>query len=202
MHALASTSAYHDRVRITAQSQIAEPTGPGHVDTNASRPRKRRRAGSPNSTQPASSPFAEPAASPDAVGVDDRGDVKELETLFNLWRSAGRHVNLWDWLEGFRGHTMGVSSAVDAGQDDAEGGKTPNGEDQADDAEQITQPDPEGAEAAAVEDEVADEAEEEKAARLHAVFVRFCEEARNLGLVRARGRARRADEVVKSISLA
>lgn len=47
----------------------------------------------------------------------------------------------------------------------------------------------------------AEEANEEKAARLHAVFVRFCEEARMFGLVRARGRAKRADEVVKSIGL-
>jgi hypothetical protein len=46
-----------------------------------------------------------------------------------------------------------------------------------------------------------EEENEEKAARLHAIFVRFCEEARMLGLVRARGRAKRADEVVKSIGL-
>lgn len=45
----------------------------------------------------------------------------------------------------------------------------------------------------------AEAAEEEQAAELHAIFVRFCEEARMMGLVRARGRAKRADEVVKSI---
>jgi hypothetical protein len=39
--------------------------------------------------------------------------------------------------------------------------------------------------------------------RLHASFVRFCEEARMLGLVRARGKGvgRRGDEVVKSVTL-
>lgn len=39
--------------------------------------------------------------------------------------------------------------------------------------------------------------------RLHATFVRFCEEARMLGLVRARGKAvgRKADEVVKGVTL-
>lgn len=39
--------------------------------------------------------------------------------------------------------------------------------------------------------------------RLHATFVRFCEEARMLGLVRARGgrTAKKADEVVKGIGL-
>ena len=49
----------------------------------------------------------------------------------------------------------------------------------------------------------AEEDEEEREARLHAAFVRFCEESRMLGLVRAKGKGvrRRGDEVVKGIGL-
>ena len=48
-----------------------------------------------------------------------------------------------------------------------------------------------------------DEPDVETQDRLHATFVRFCEEARMLGLVRARGgrTAKKADEVVKGIGL-
>jgi hypothetical protein len=49
----------------------------------------------------------------------------------------------------------------------------------------------------------ADASDSETQARLHATFVRFCEEARMLGLVRARGKGtgKRGDEVVKGIGL-
>jgi hypothetical protein len=142
---------------------------------------------------------------------DGKGDLAELQMLFNLWQSAGRSVNLWDWLEGFRSNVLHPSPAVAevAGvpadqdmavtEDAAAGGGAvvgkrkrggpveKDGEDGADDAEAD-----------------ADEKEDEdKAARLHATFVRFCEEARMLGLVRARGKGvgRRGDEVVKGVGM-
>ena len=36
------------------------------------------------------------------------GDLRELETLFGLWKAAGRSVNLWDWLEGFRASMLDI----------------------------------------------------------------------------------------------
>jgi hypothetical protein len=134
------------------------------------------------------------------TSADERGDLCELEVLFNLWRSAGRNVNLWDWLEGFRGSLMGGNERPARKEQDAGNGQ--GGEDEADEAmegrEQVAEP--EANERADLSGDGRAE-DEEKAARLHAVFVRFCEEARMLGLVRARGRAKRADEVVKSIEL-
>jgi hypothetical protein len=134
------------------------------------------------------------------------GDLRELETMFGLWRSAGRNVNLWDWLEGFRG-------AMTASEEEAKE-QSPNGEANGDATEEA--PTNGHAEADkqviavdqdAMEDDEANGADlaghAETQDRLHAAFVRFCEEARMLGLVRARGgrTARRADEVVKGIGL-
>lgn len=108
--------------------------------------------------------------------MGDRGDLQELEILFNLFRAAGRNVNLWDWLEGFRSEVkqrgqkgFGAATAGAAGGTGDEGGI----------------------------------GDGETSARLHATFVRFCEEARMMGLMRARGNARRrgVDEVVKSVAL-
>lgn len=153
---------------------------------------------------------ASPVDSHDAVGPtgqsdgDEKGDLKELEVLFNLWRSAGRHVNLWDWLEGFRGSMMDVEQkGVVRGESEAALDSHNNGALAQDEVEEISHTPRAGpiAKPPAIEMEQNDERDEEKAARLHATFVRFCEEARMMGLVRARGRTKRADEVVKSIAL-
>lgn len=132
--------------------------------------------------------------------LTERGDLKELETLFALWRGAGRTVNLWDWLEGFR----------DSMHDDEEvpGGEKAGQDEEVDETQgrrskrrRVASPVANGD----VQDHVSEDAEDdqETAAKLHASFIRFCEEARMLGLVRARGKGvgRRADEIVKSIGL-
>jgi hypothetical protein len=145
---------------------------------------------------------------------DGKGDLGELQMLFNLWQSAGRSVNLWDWLEGFRSNVLHPSPAVAEvaavpvdqnaaiTEDAANGGDAVNGkrkrggpveEDGADGAH--------GADDAGADAD--EEEDEDRAARLHATFVRFCEEARMLGLVRARGKGvgRRGDEVVKGVGM-
>ncbi|WWC94266.1 hypothetical protein V866_001107 [Kwoniella sp. B9012] len=106
-------------------------------------------------------------------------ELKELQMLYELWRSAGKSVNLWDWLEGFSGvmsERPQVQQEKDGAEDDGEGKK--EGE--------------EGDGGVGLHDE-------ENEARLHAIFIRFVEEARMIGLIRARGKGRKADEVVKGI---
>lgn len=125
------------------------------------------------------------------------GDLKDLEILFGLWKGAGRNVNLWDWLQGYQ-------NAMDPNDDDGEG--VDEGDEPArisfsrkkqKDAEAVNEDHIPGG---GIDGEVEDEAKRD---RVHASFVRFCEEARMLGLVRARGKGvgRRADEVVKGITL-
>ncbi|RSH87238.1 hypothetical protein EHS25_003147 [Saitozyma podzolica] len=155
-----------------------------HIDSHQS-----RNGGSASPPPPNGLPTAGDTDMSDSFS-DGKGDLAELQMLFNLWQSAGRSVNLWDWLEGFRSNVLHPSPAVAevAGvpadqdmavtEDAAAGGGAvvgkrkrggpveKDGEDGADDAEAD-----------------ADEKEDEdKAARLHATFVRFCEEARMLGL--------------------
>jgi len=148
------------------------------------------------------------------------GDLKELEIMFGLWRSAGRNVNLWDWLEGFRG---AMTEKKDAHEDkdgehkDGEyiDGEGKDGEDKDVEGDEGEQPKKKRKESHE-EDQKADngdgkpdqpgvkvDLDAETQDRLHATFVRFCEEARMLGLVRARGgrTAKKADEVVKGIGL-
>lgn len=143
---------------------------------------------------------------------DGKGDLAELQMLFNLWQSAGRSVNLWDWLEGFRSNVLHPSPAVAAASADQDAAVT---EDMANGGGAVVGKRKRGGpvekdgadgadEAEADADAGADEEEDEdKAARLHATFVRFCEEARMLGLVRARGKGvgRRGDEVVKGVGM-
>jgi hypothetical protein len=128
------------------------------------------------------------------------GDLKEIETLFNLWKSAGRSVNLWDWLQGFRStldEDKDGGSDKDVEQSEAGEGKPSDQEDIEAGANEK--------EAKGTETPDDGKAERDEAAqdRLHAAFIRFCEEARMLGLVRAKGKGtgRRADEVVKGVSL-
>lgn len=36
------------------------------------------------------------------TGKEDYQPFPEIEVLYNLWRSSGKSVNLWDWLDGFQ----------------------------------------------------------------------------------------------------
>nr|XP_019001143.1 uncharacterized protein I203_06337 [Kwoniella mangroviensis CBS 8507]OCF64604.1 hypothetical protein I203_06337 [Kwoniella mangroviensis CBS 8507] len=116
----------------------------------------------------------------DEPGEKGKGEeLKELQMLYELWRSAGKSVNLWDWLEGFSGvmsERTQTQQEKDGADDDGDG--TKKGEER--------------------DDEVGLH-DEENEARLHAIFIRFVEEARMIGLIRARGKGRKADEVVKGI---
>jgi len=129
------------------------------------------------------------------------GDLSELETLFGLWKASGRSVNLWDWLEGFRdSHTDAPDAKMledakkihDPG--DADVGGSPRRSGRIRDILPSVEAAPNGH---------GDEHDEETSERLHATFIRFCEEARMMGLVRARGKGagRRADEGVKGVGL-
>jgi hypothetical protein len=121
-----------------------------------------------------------------------KGDLGDLEILYNLWKGAGKQVNLWDWLQGYKNHVTGAGEGDDEGEDGIDG---------ADDQElgMGTVKETEGGR----KRKHADEDLEVDEDRLHATFVRFCEEARMLGMVRARGKAvgRKADEVVKGVTL-
>ena len=131
------------------------------------------------------------------------GDLREIETLFRLWKAAGRSVNLWDWLEGFR------ESMLDTHDDDqVDEERETNEELSAAETNGEAKKAKPKRKASSVQDHTQDEegdmAGEETPARLHATFIRFCEEARMLGLVRARGKGlggRRIDEVVKGIGI-
>lgn len=132
----------------------------------------------------------------------DGGDLKELETMFSLWRSAGRSVNLWDWLEGFRDsvtHSEQQEAPIPpADIDEAPTSpETPKRSARRSKVDETV--DEDVSEEKDGEDDVVDEDTQD---RLHATFIRFCEKARMMGLVRARGgrTAKRADEVVKSIN--
>ncbi|ORX35789.1 hypothetical protein BD324DRAFT_631701 [Kockovaella imperatae] len=131
------------------------------------------------------------------------GDLAEIHTLFQLYASAGRTVNLWDWLQGFEESTIKTV-------DEAKSAPTADGTTNAVEIESALEQE---REKAAMDDgdenedensseekekEVMDETEQD---RLHSVFIRFCEEARMMGLLRARGKgvSRRADEVVKGV---
>lgn len=105
-------------------------------------------------------------------------------------------MNLWDWLQGY---SNSVAGDVDGEEVEEEG----------DEPARLTasRKRPRDAEVDPAEDvqpaikRPKGEAHDED--RLHASFVRFCEEARMLGLVRARGKGvgRRGDEVIKSVTL-
>ncbi|WVR06966.1 hypothetical protein IAU60_004002 [Kwoniella sp. DSM 27419] len=178
-------------------------------------------------------PAEDERAVADETEVDQHpaGDpLKELRTLFELWQSAGRSVNLWDWLEGFSGVIMGDEEGSGVGEGEGEGNRDENvvggglgeklgseavgkGAPQQDhghaDAVQSHPPDvTEAKEAAAAHEHEngheqieASRRRAEEQARLHAVFIRFVEEARMIGLIRARGKGKRADEVVKGVGL-
>jgi hypothetical protein len=135
--------------------------------------------------------------------VREGGDLRELQTLFGLWKSAGRNVNLWDWLEGFRASMAEEEEgqAEAAGEEEA---VTPS----AKRARRAERGSPEGDDTEAHEgdengEKGVDGEDFELQDRQHAAFIRFCEEARMFGLVRARGgrSAKRTDEVVKGVGV-
>jgi hypothetical protein len=39
--------------------------------------------------------------------ANQKGDLEHLEVLYNLWKGAGKQVNLWDWLQGYKNHITG-----------------------------------------------------------------------------------------------
>jgi hypothetical protein len=115
--------------------------------------------------------------------ANQKGDLEHLEVLYNLWKGAGKQVNLWDWLQGYKNHITGQGE--DENEDEVDN-----------DGDTERQEDGEGKKR---KRKLADVDED----GIHASFVRFCEEARMLGMVRARGKGvgRKADEVVKGVTL-
>nr|ODN88183.1 hypothetical protein L203_02788 [Cryptococcus depauperatus CBS 7841] len=108
-------------------------------------------------------------------------ELRHLSCLFELWKAAGKNVNLWDWLEGFR---ESMASEKDKTLD----------EHNDHDGKEVGKEDGKMQEEAHAENPQVEE-------RLHSVFIRFVEEARMLGLVRARGRGKKADDVIKGVGL-
>jgi hypothetical protein len=90
---------------------------------------------------------------------------------------------LWDWLQGYKNHITGQGE--DENEDEVDN-----------DGDTERQEDGEGKKRKRQLDDVDEDG-------IHASFVRFCEEARMLGMVRARGKGvgRKADEVVKGVTL-
>ncbi|WWC70085.1 uncharacterized protein I206_104032 [Kwoniella pini CBS 10737] len=119
-------------------------------------------------------------------------EMKELKMLFELWKNAGKSVNLWDWLEGF--HTI----MTDCHNNDGDQNKS-NEEDDQINEEVIDQNEPIRISEERKQNTTNDDDENES--RLHAIFIRFVEEARMIGLIRARGKGKKADEVVKGVGL-
>ena len=119
-----------------------------------------------------------------------KGDLEHLEVLYNLWKGAGKQVNLWDWLQGYKNHVTGQNEDGESGN---ENGNAIGGDHGTD-----TQADRGDGKKRKRENDV--DINEDG---IHASFVRFCEEARMLGMVRARGKGvgRKADEVVKGVTL-
>ena len=128
---------------------------------------------------------------------NQKGDLEHLEVLYNLWKGAGKQVNLWDWLQGYKNHFTGQNDNED-GDDDENGNDNGNGNDVGGDHGTDTQADRGDGKKKKRENDV--DINEDG---IHASFVRFCEEARMLGMVRARGKGvgRKADEVVKGVTL-
>ena len=212
LHALSSTSNYTSALP-PLPTPLADPVSPKHPETPTKK-LKRRVLPQDDSPPP-------PAVNEDSHDSTKRsyGDIKDLEILYNLWKGAGKSVNLWDWLQGY----LGSFSNEEDGDGDGEVEEGEVGVDEGDEPARVSlmrkrkraQEEEQGkgkddgngnGNEVEVEVGVDDQdkvLEEEKRDRLHASFVRFCEEARMLGMVRARGKGvgRRADEVVKGVTL-
>ncbi|WVW83989.1 hypothetical protein I302_106014 [Kwoniella bestiolae CBS 10118] len=189
LHALSNSSDYisHSTIdRSVAKESKERSPSPSPVKETS---RKRQNTAKEN---PLTSKRKRTDEVDDAEGdMQGKGEeLKELQMLFELWRSAGKSVNLWDWLEGF----SGVMSEPEPQQ---EAKPIIEGEDD----DRDTQLDGGDTEMEKKEKDGGEHRVEENEARLHAIFIRFVEEARMIGLIRARGKGRKADEVVKGIGL-
>ena len=91
-------------------------------------------------------------------------------------------MNLWDWLQGYKNHVTGQDEDNEEDGDKVDGDRERKEEGEGKKRKREVDVDEDG---------------------IHASFVRFCEEARMLGMVRARGKGvgRKADEVVKGVTL-
>ncbi|OCF33051.1 hypothetical protein I316_05389 [Kwoniella heveanensis BCC8398] len=134
--------------------------------------------------------------------------LKQLQVLFEFWKSAGRSVNLWDWLEGFSGSMLDSKNDGSADKGMAERAEGEHADHSGKKSRELAnQSTPDNAQTDGTNgkqgqtQERQPQHDEENEARLHAVFIRFVEEARMIGLIRARGKGRRADEVVKGVGL-
>ena len=163
LHALGNTSSF------TSHLQPTHPTNAngGQVQNSPSTPKKRK------------SRHVETTDDNTEESENQKGDLEHLEVLYNLWKGAGKQVNLWDWLQGYKNHITGQDEDDDAEAADKEDEKEGEGKKR---KRKLDDVDEDG---------------------IHASFVRFCEEARMLGMVRARGKGvgRKADEVVKGVTL-
>lgn len=215
LHALYKSKDFNDILNREAANsgpteQDAAPAANGASKASPTARRKRKRRDEPEElVVPASLNLAKHRPTKGSL-KDRKGDLAELEVLFNLWKSAGKNVNLWDWLEAYR---ITMVEREKESEQAAESGDLPEdeghtGEDAA------AHPDIGAASGIAKVGDLqengeevtvsgAENLDEETSARLHATFVRFCEEARVLGLVRARGKGigRRGDEVTKGIGM-
>jgi hypothetical protein len=164
LHALGNTSSFTSHLQPTPANANGK-----NVQSSPSTPKKRKS----RHTEPTDHATEEPA--------NQKGDLEHLEVLYNLWKGAGKQVNLWDWLQGYKNHITGQDEDND--ENDVDGDRE-------------RQEDGEGKKRKRKLDDVDEDG-------IHASFVRFCEEARMLGMVRARGKGvgRKADEVVKGVTL-
>jgi hypothetical protein len=165
LHALGNTPSFTSHLPST---HSANADG-RNVQSSPSTPKKRKS----RHTEPTDQHETEEPA-------NQKGDLEHLEVLYNLWKGAGKQVNLWDWLQGYKNHITGQDEDEEdvAGLESEKEGEGKKRKRQLDDVDV----DEDG---------------------IHASFVRFCEEARMLGMVRARGKGvgRKADEVVKGVTL-
>ena len=220
---------------IENDAGIGEFAQNGHASkSNAAGPSRQRRRSTPESqiltvdsaNGEATDPMVEKAG----------GDLAEIETLFALYASAGRTINLWDWLQGFEDSVArtkdsertenevkektGDSAVTDGSASKRRrlaNGHSPDGahgdsgalteadhDDEIDHGSGVNGDDGrQGMSGGADEHEKESdhELDENEQDRLHSTFIRFCEEARMMGLLRARGWTvrRGADEVIKGV---
>ncbi|CAK9781108.1 hypothetical protein CC85DRAFT_255169 [Cutaneotrichosporon oleaginosum] len=111
---------------------------------------------------------------------EDHDALKETAMLHSLWESAGKTVNLWDWLEGFRMMILSQKRAEEMPDPTTPSKRAKRRREEEDEEEKL-------------------ELNEDEDARAHARFIRFVEEARLMGLVRTRGK--KGDDVVKGALL-
>ena len=165
LHALGNTSSFIAHLPSTH----SEKANGGHVQSSPSTPKKRKSRHTETTEDIKES-------------ENQKGDLEHLEVLYNLWKGAGKQVNLWDWLQGYKNHFTGQDEDLEEDGDKVDGDRERKEEGEGKKRKREVD----------VDEDV-----------IHASFVRFCEEARMLGMVRARGKGvgRKADEVVKGVTL-